>query len=56
MELLWIPLLVNLYMGFHKKRCLDQFQICDVLLHRLYVDDIIYLLNQEQDAHVFLNS
>ena len=45
--------LANLFMGFHEKRWLDQFQFCDVLLYRRYVDDIICLFNSEQDAGEF---
>ena len=44
------PVLANLFMGFHEKRFLDQFQFCDVLLYSRCVDDIICLLNSEQDA------
>ena len=44
------PVVANLFMGFHEKRWLDQFQSCDVLLCRQYVDDIICLFNSEQDA------
>ena len=40
-------------MGFNEKRWLDQFQFCDVLLYRRYVDDIICLFNSEQDADEF---
>ena len=47
------PLLANLFMGFHEKRWLDQFQFCDVLLYHRYVDDIICLFNSEQDADEF---
>ena len=47
------PVLANLFMGFHEKRWLDQFQFCDVLLYRRYVDDIICLFNSEQDADEF---
>ena len=41
-------------MGFHEKRWLDQFQFCDVLLYRRYVDDIICSFNSKQDANDFL--
>ena len=41
-------------MGFHEKRWLDQFQFCDVLLYRRYVDDIICSFNPVQDADDFL--
>ena len=37
----------------HEKRWLDQFQFCDILLYRRYVDDIICLFNSEQDADEF---
>ena len=53
------PVLANLFMGFHEKRYLDQFQFCDVLLYRRYVDDISCLLNSEQDtdeSFKFLNT
>ena len=48
------PVLANLFMGFHEKRWLDQFQFCDVLLYHRYVDNIISLFNSEQDADEFL--
>ena len=48
------PVLANLFMGFHEKRWLDQFQFCDVLLYRRYVDDIICSFNPEEDADEFL--
>ena len=47
------PVLANLFMGFHEKRWLDQFQFCDVLLYGRYVYDIICLFNSEQDVHEF---
>ena len=47
------PVLANLFLGFHEKRWLDQFQFCDVLLQRRYVDEIICLFNSEQDADEF---
>ena len=49
------PVLANLFMGFHEKRWLDQFQFCEVLLYRRYVDDIICLFHSNQDADEFLN-
>ena len=45
--------LVNLFMGFHEKRWLDQFQFCDVLLYHQYTDDIVCLFNSEQDDDEF---
>ena len=47
------PVLANLFMVFHEKRWLDQFQFCDVLLYCRYVDDIICLFNSERDADEF---
>ena len=41
------PILANLFMGFHEKRWLDQFQFCQVLLYRRYVDDIICLFKSK---------
>ena len=48
--------LANLFMGFHEKRWLGQFQFCNVLLYCRYVDDIICLFNSEQDADEFFKS
>ena len=48
------PVLGNLFMGFHDKRWLDQYQFGDVLLYHRYVDDSICLFNSEQDADEFL--
>ena len=45
--------LANLSMSFHQRRWLDQFQFCEVLLNRRYVNDIICLFNSDQDADVF---
>ena len=47
------PMLANLFVGFHEKRWVDQFQFCDVLLYRRHVDDTICLFNSEQDANEF---
>ena len=47
------PVLANLFMCFHEKTWLDQFQFCDILLYQRYVDDIICLFNSEQDANEF---
>ena len=38
------PVEVTYLINFHEKRWLDLFQLCDVLLYRRYVDDIICLL------------
>ena len=48
------PVLANLFMGFHEKRWLDQFQFCDVLLYRRYVDDIVCLILSKMPTS-FLN-
>ena len=48
------PVLLILFISFHKKRWLDQFQFCDVLLYRQYVKYIICFFNSEQDADKFL--
>ena len=49
------PVSANIFIDFHEKRWLDQFQFCDILLYRRYVDDIICLFNSEQDASEFFN-
>ena len=49
------PVLTNLFMGFHEKRWLKEFNFCKVLLYQRYVDDIICLFNCEVDAMKFFD-
>ena len=47
------PVLANLFMSFHEKRQLGQFQFCYVLLYCSYVNGIMCLFNFEQDMDDF---
>ena len=49
------PVLGNHFMGFNKKHSFRQFNFCNILLHRRYVDDIIGLFNCEADAINFFH-
>ena len=53
------PVLANLFMEYHEKIWLVEFETCEVLLYRRYFDDIICLFACEKDADeffTFLNS
>ena len=50
--------LANPFMRHYKQKCLQSFEVCEVILYRRYIDDTVFVLNSEHDAekyHVFLN-
>ena len=47
------PVLANLFMGYHEKDWLQEFDIGEVLLYRRYVDDIFCMFKYEIDAEKF---
>ena len=49
------PVLASLFMGFYEKQWLKEFNFCEVLLYRRYVDDIICLFNCEVDGTKFFD-
>ena len=52
------PVLANLFMGYHERNWLQEFDIGEVLFYRRYVDDIFCIFKSEIDAENFkyLNS
>ena len=51
------PALTNLFIGYHKKTRLQEFDKGKVLMYRGYVDDIFGMLRREKGCrNVFLNS
>ena len=49
MESLLGPVLANLFMSFHKKKSLQEFDKGNVLMHKRYVDDIFCMFGNEID-------
>ena len=47
------PVLANLFMGYHERNWLQEFDIGEVLLYRCYVDDIFSMFRNEIDAENF---
>ena len=48
-----VPVLANLFMGFHEERWLKNYSGTYPLFYRRYVDDIICVFNDESDATLF---
>ena len=44
------PVLVNLFMGYHEKKWLQEFDKGKVLMYNRYVDDIYCMFEKEKDA------
>ena len=45
--------LANLFKGYHERFWLEEFETCEVVLYRRYVDDIICLFACDKDADDF---
>ena len=53
------PTLANLFMGHHEQRWIEEFNECEVLMYRRYVDDIFCVFHNKDDAlkfYQFINS
>ena len=50
------PGLANLLMGYHEKKCFQEFDKGKVLMYKCYADDIFCMFGNEKDAEIFLNS
>ena len=50
------PVLANLFMGYHEKKWLQEFEKGKVLMYKRYVDDIFRMFGNEKDAKISLNS
>ena len=50
------PVLANLFMGYHEKKWLQEFDKGKVLMYRSYVDDIFCMFGSENMQKIYLNS
>ena len=50
---LFHPVLANLFMGYHEKKWLQEFDKGKVLMYKRYVDDIFCMFQNEKDAEIF---
>ena len=46
----------NLFMGYHKRNWLQEFDTNEALLYRRYVDVIFSMFKNEIDAEIFLST
>ena len=49
------PVLANIFMGFHKSKWLNEYNLNKPLFDLKYVDDILASLDNDQDSLTFLN-
>ena len=49
------PFLVNLFMGYHEKKWLQEFDNGNVLIYKRYVDDIFCMFGNEKDGGMFFD-
>ena len=49
------PVLVNIFMGFHESKWLNEYNLNKPKLYLRYVDDILAVFDNEQDSLNFLN-
>ena len=47
------PVLANLFMGYHEKKWLQEFDKGKILMYKRYVDDIFCMFGNEKDAENF---
>ena len=47
------PVLANLFMGYHEKKWLQEFDKGKILMYKRYVDDIFCMFENEKDAENF---
>ena len=53
---MWFPLgslLANLFMGYHEKKWLQEFDKGKALIYKRYVDDIFCMFGNNKDAEFF---
>ena len=51
-----VPVLANLFMGYHEKKWLQEFDKGKVLIYKRYVDDVFCIFGNNKDAEFFFNS
>ena len=49
------PVLANIFMGFHKSKWLNEYNLNKPKFYLRYVDDILATFDNEQDSLNFLN-
>ena len=49
------PVLANIFMGFHKSKWFNEYNLNNPKVHLRYVDDILAAFDNEQDSLNFLN-
>ena len=49
------PVLANIFMGFHKSKLLNEYNLNKPKFYLIYVDDILATFGNEQDSLNFLN-
>ena len=49
------PTFANLFMGYHKNKCLNSEESSTVLFYKRYIDDIFCLFKCKTDVERFLN-
>ena len=55
MSSLLAPVLANIFMGFYKSKCLNEYKFNKLKFYLRYVDDILAAFEKEQDSLNFLN-
>ena len=55
MSSLLAPVLANIFMGFYKSKCLNEYKFNKPKFYLRYVDDILAAFEKEQDSLNFLN-
>ena len=48
------PVLANIFMGFYKSKCLNEYNLNKPKFHLRYVDEILAAFDKEQDSLNFL--
>ena len=49
------PVLANLFMGYHEKKWLQEFDKGKILMYKRYVDDIFCMFENKKDAENFFD-
>ena len=51
-----VPVLANIFMGFHESKWLNEYNLNKPKFYLRYVDDILAAFDNEQDSLIFLNN
>ena len=50
-----VPVLANIFMGFHESKWLNEYNLNKPKFYLRYVDDILAVFDNEQDSLIFQN-